>query len=299
MIVTIFVSVVLPIFLIIGLGFVLDRKLRLDLPTLSKLNFYVFVPALCFVMLLKAELAPAKLGWIGLFSLVHGALLFALAWGVFAHRALKPQQTILSLGTVFSNVGNYGIPLIVLAFGPRQVGVITVIVVVQNLLSFTVGIWLLERKTQGAGQVLRGLLAVPVVYAVALAIALQLAHVALPERLMTPLQYLADGLIPVALLTLGAQLSRTRLTRGVAPLTTVGVLRLLVSPALAAALVPLFGFTAPVSSVLIVAAAFPVGVNVFILAAQYRQDEELASQAIFWTTLLSAVTVSLLLLFVR
>ena len=44
-------SVILPVFIIIGVGWLLDRKFQLDLPTLSKLNFYVFVPALMFVML--------------------------------------------------------------------------------------------------------------------------------------------------------------------------------------------------------------------------------------------------------
>jgi predicted permease len=295
---TILLQIIAPIFLLIGIGALMERKFRLDLSTLAKLNFYAFVPALVFVKLLEANLTPAALWRVGLFGLVHVTVLFGLAWGIFAHRTFRAHQTILALGTVLSNVGNYGIPFILLAFGDAQIGVITVLVVLQNLLSFTFGIWMLERATRPAHLVLRGLLEVPVIYAVLLALGLQLGGHTLPAPLLLPLRYLADGLIPVALLTLGAQLARTRVAQELTALATIGTLRLLISPLLAMALVPFFGFPAPVPAVLIVASAFPVGVNVFILASEYHQGEEVASQAIFLTTLLSAVTMAAWLLVV-
>ena len=45
----------------------------------------------------------------------------------------------------------------------------------------------------------------------------------------------------------------------------------------------------------VISAGLPVAVNVFILSAEYRRDEELASQMVFWTTILSAITLSVLL----
>ncbi len=293
MLITVFLAVIAPIFLLIAVGIALDRRFRLDLPTLSKLNFYAFVPALTFVKLLEAEIRPAQMFTVGLFTLAHAALLLALAWSAFSF--LKEKQTILTLGTIFTNAGNYGIPFVLLAFGDAQIGVITTVLVVQNLLTFTLGIWLMERKAHGAGQVLGSMLRVPVVYAVALALTLRAFHLVPPAPIYAPLKYLSDGLIPIALLTLGAQLARTRLTQDALPLSAVTAMRLLVSPLLAALLVVPFGFTAPVSAVLIASAGFPVAVNVYILAAEYRRDEELASQSIFLTTLLSGLTLSLLL----
>ena len=70
-------------------------------------------------------------------------------------------------------------------------------------------------------------------------------------------------------------------------------------PLVAVGLVHVLGFGPDVSSLLIVAAGLPVAVNVYILSAQYQQDEELASQAVFWTTLLSGVTISILLALAR
>lgn len=295
MLIGIFLSIIAPLFLLIGVGVAMDRRFRLDLPTLSKLNFYVFVPALSFVKLLDAELPASSMATIALFSVVHPLALLALAWVVCAHRSLKPQRLTLSLGTLFYNAGNYGIPLVLLAFGDSQIGAIATVLVVQNLLTFTLGIAMLQHKAQGLGRALGGTLKTPVVQAVALALILRGLNVPLPPQVHAPMKYLADGLIPVALLTLGVQLSRTRLTRAVLPLSVISLLRLVASPLLAALMVGPFGLTPPQSSVVIIAAGFPVAVNVYILAAEYQRDEDLASQSIFVTTLLSAVTVSLLL----
>ncbi len=117
----------------------------------------------------------------------------------------------------------------------------------------------------------------------------------LAEQVRIPLNDLADGLIPIALLTPGVQLSRSRSGRNLVPLGAVGIARLVFSPLLAFGLVLLFGFGAPEFSLLIVAAALPVAVNTFILTAEYGRDAGLASQAVFWTTLASAGTLSLLL----
>ena len=44
----IFMNSMVPILVLIGVGFVLDRKFKLDLYTLSKLNFYILLPTFIF-----------------------------------------------------------------------------------------------------------------------------------------------------------------------------------------------------------------------------------------------------------
>ena len=288
--------VILPIFVLIGIGFALDRLLRLDLPTLSKLNFYAFVPALIFIKILDTDLAGATMGWIAFFCLVHTAILYVAACVVFSHGAMKSSRTVLSLSAIFNNCGNYGIPLVVFAFGDEYIGPLAVVIIFQNLLSFTFGVWLLERESRARLPVILRLLRIPSVIVVVIALAMRWRHVAMAEEIRRPLDYLAQGLVPVALLTLGAQLSRSALLPRLAPISAVTVARLVVSPALAAALAPLFGFSGALAGLLVVTAGLPVAVNVYILAAEYGRDEELASQAVFWTTLLSAASVSILLL---
>ena len=40
---------IIPIFVLICLGYIIDKKFKPDMNTLTKINFYLFVPAFSFV----------------------------------------------------------------------------------------------------------------------------------------------------------------------------------------------------------------------------------------------------------
>ncbi len=292
-------DIILPIFLIIAVGFVMDRRFRLDLDTLSKLNFYVFVPALLFVKLLYADISGASMLTVGFFTIVQMAVLFALSLLVYAPPRLRPARAVLSMTSMFNNCGNYGIPLVIFAFpdNPELLGPLAVIIAMQNLANFTFGIWLFERRKHGTINVLKGFVGVPVVYALIAAIVMRLFNLEPFPQIAKPIGFLSDGLVAIALITLGAQLSRSLSISDPLPLAIVALMRLVISPLLTAAMIPLFGIDlrSPLAAMIIVIAGMPVAVNVYILAAEYKRDEALASQAIFWTTLLSPITLAILL----
>ncbi|MGQ9540318.1 MAG: hypothetical protein ACUVTY_04400 [Armatimonadota bacterium] len=86
----------------------------------------------------------------------------------------------------------------------------------------------------------------PVIYALGAALLLNAFSIRLPQPLMIPLGYMADALMPVALLTLGTQLGRG-IGRPPAGLLAVPIaLRLVFAPLLALALLPLFGLPADI-----------------------------------------------------
>lgn len=293
---TIFGSVILPIFVLIGIGTALDRCFQLDLRTLGKLNFHVFVPALLFIKIFEANTAGGTLMRVAIFTMVQMTILFTAAHLAMAYAPLRQSRTVLSLGAVFANAGNYGIPLCIVAFGDEYVGALAMVIVTQNIFAFTFGVWLFQEESGGVRHVLRAMAKIPALYAVAFALILKAMHLGLAEQVHQPLNLLADGLIPVALLTLGAQLSRSTIARkNLLPLSVVTLIRLGLAPLLAFALVPIFDFPPTLAALLIVVSGLPVAVNLFILAAEYEKDEDLASQAVFWTTLLSAGSVSILL----
>ena len=288
-------SVILPVFLIIGVGVVLDRCFTIDLPTLSKLNFYVFVPALVMVKLLDADLPADTMLKVGGFGIAHVVILFAISLGAYSWGSLKAKRAVLSLATMFYNTGNYGFPFVILAFGDEYVGIIAILLMTQNLLNFTLGIWILEGSKASNGSLLK----IPILYVLAIALAMRALGLDLVPSVKQPLTYLGNGLIPIALLTLGVQLSRCKISREIVPLSVLTVIRLVVSPVIGWGLVTALGIEGVTGAVLIASAGLPVAVNVFILAAEYNRDAELASQGVFWTTLLSPVTLAVVLMLVR
>jgi len=299
MVLSILASIIFPVFVLIGIGWLLDRRFRLDVPTLSKLNFYVFVPALIFVKVLDSDIRLTDARDIVLVSVLLVAALYGLTRVVYRFAPFRDAATALTLGTLFFNAGNYGLPLAELAYPGVGAGIMAIVLMTQNLLCFTLGLWILESRSRTPGAILLGLVRIPVVPAIAAALSLRGIELQPPAVVMVPLRYLADGLIPVALLTLGVQLGRTTRSETALPLAGVGLARLVISPLIAWGLVWLVGMSGPAAGVCIVAGGLPVAVNVYILASEYRQHAALASRMVFWTTLLSAASLTVVLALVK
>ncbi len=295
---TIFWSIVLPVFILLAVGFALDKAFRLDITTLVRINFYVFSPAIVFLTLVKSNLQASDILSIVGFTVVHEVILAAIAFGLFSLRPFVEKRTVLTYGAVFYNSGNYGFPLMLLAFGPGAVGVIAIVLVVQIIFLFTVGM-LSFVGGQSARESLGRLLRTPVIYAVILGLALRGLGINLEGPLVTPIDRLGEAFIAMALLTLGVQLARSPFAGDALRVSSVSVLRLAVSPLLAAGLAALLRLPAEIGMVLVVGAGLPVAVNIFILATEFNHDAEFASRIVFWTTLLSVLTIPVLLWLVQ
>ena len=297
--VNIFSTIILPIFVLIGIGFVLDRAFHLDVQTLSKLGFYVFSPAIMLAIILRSDMQTSEMGQIALFTVAHAAVMYLIGMTVFSVRPFASHRTVMAFGSAFFNAGNYGFPLMMLAFGDWAVSAIAIVVAVQSILFFTVGLILFNGGHGGLRKALLTLLKMPTLYAIILAFALRVLHINLPPQIDIPLGYLVDAFIAVALLTLGVQLSTSRLGRNVGPIVAVSLSRLIFSPVVALGLVLLLRLEEPLADVMVVGAGLPVAVNVYLMATEFERDAELASLMVFWTTLLSALSVSILLSLVR
>ena len=295
----IFTNVILPIFVLIGLGVLLDRAFKLDVRTLTRISFYIFSPVVVFLGIFNTDLQAGQLVSI---VLIEGSLIvamFLIAALLFSGSAFAGKRGLCEFGAMFFNGGNYGFPLMLLAFGEWAVGVMAIVLLVQALGMFTIGVLLMGGADDGPRDAIIRLLKIPVVYAIPLGFALRLLHVTLPVAISTPLQQINNGFISMALLTLGVQLSRSRIAGEIRSVLTVTGVRLLLSPLVAFGLVLLFKPGPQIAPVLAIAGGLPVAVNLFVLSVEFEQDADFGSRLVFWSTLLSAVTIPLLLIVFR
>ena len=115
---SIFVENLLPVFVAVGLGFVLDRKFKLDVKTISRTSFYVLSPCLIFTSLTKSSVSGEEFGRIILFEVLVMAVLLAITWGLARLTRLNRQQeSAFLLSVLFVNAGNYGLSVNDFAFG--------------------------------------------------------------------------------------------------------------------------------------------------------------------------------------
>lgn len=303
----VFTQVLLPILLMFSAGWVLDRRWKLDLPTVVKLNINVFVP--CFVFYeLTTKQVKGRDAWMAIgYTAAVVAVLFVIAALIGKWRRYSLAQTrSMQIASVFYNSANYGIPLMHLAY-PGSETLQVFIVLVQNIGNFTLGIFLVSSaKNRGWGAIMP-MLRQPSIWAVTAALILRGVHGpfdpghADPSMrwLWTPLSYFHDGLVAMALLTLGVQLSKTAARSALPRLGWALTLRLLVSPLVGWGVALLFGFEGELLKTMILSTAFPTAVNTALIAHEFKADTDYATGAVFWSTLFSMVTVTALIVILK
>lgn len=101
----------------------------------------------------------------------------------------------------YSNTGNLGIPLMVLAFGEQQLGAIVILFVLSNLLHFSVGIFLLSANAS------RWLwLRSPMLWAALAGLLVANLQISLPAYVVTSASLLGQLSVPLMLFALGIRL---------------------------------------------------------------------------------------------
>ncbi|WNS45471.1 AEC family transporter [Paenibacillus sp. MMS20-IR301] len=295
---TILLNNVIPLFIVILLGAVLYRAFKLDIKTLSKLNFYMLTPAVVFQLLYGTEISFALFGQIILFFCIYMLLQYAVLEVVIRVRGLKGgMPAALRNSVLFANSANYGLPINQLAFSgnPLTLAVQVVILTLQSFLPNTYGIYSVNAHRSSLRTMLRTIAGQPVIYAIPLALIMRGLDIPLPGFLAAPISYVANTFIGLALITLGVQLGSMKwsLPRGKALDLTLSVtLRLLAGPAVAALTLWALGMDGLVAKALIVSSAVPTSLSSVLLAVEFDNEPEFSSQAVFFSTLLSTLTVT-------
>lgn len=299
----ILMNVTLPIVALVGLGFGAQRRLNLDVPSLNRLIVFIIMPAFLLHFLSAARQPIGELWPTIYFTAIQFALLLLLGWlAAKLFRLPAEYAPILAMATVYANVGNYGIPLVKLAFPESFILHQSVITSMMTILIVSVGAWMLapDRGERGMLARLKVAFETPVVPAVLVGLALRAAEIRLPPVIGTPIELIGTTFPPLALFALGAQLAQTG--RGgleAGPLSLVLVLKLLAAPALTWGLGLALAIPDDLLDLYVVAAATPVGVLLALFCAEYDRQPRFVSGAVLFSTLLSPIVVTGWILLVR
>lgn len=297
MIAVILVQVVLPIFILIGIGSVMQYVFKLDLYTLTKINFYFITPAAVFISMYKSEMSAALFGSVALFYTLYVLVLYGVGTLVARQRKFtRGMKAAFTNSLILDNSGNYGLPINNLAFrgDPLASSIQALIMSMQSLLTFTYGVISIQgAKTEGLyRQAVIGFLKMPVPYALVLGLLMHILSVPLPMFIYQPLQYGEQSMVAIALLTLGAQIIKYPLRLDRLEVYLSVALRLLFAPAVGFILILILGMKGIPAQALLIASGMPVGVNTSILAEEYQNEPDFAAQTILISTILNVITIT-------
>jgi malonate transporter len=301
-------EIVPPIFGVILAGYLFARTPLLSqegIRGLSGFVFYVAMPALLFRTLGRGVVPAGTNLDIFLTYLVGCLVLYGIALGIgrLVYRGGLQAGAILGMGATFSNAVMLGIPLVFTAFGEEGLVAIMMIVVFQSAVLMPLTTILLEvGRGDGTGlsrlgpTTLAALARNPVIVAMVAGLAWGTGGLSLPGPVDRFIDLLGHGAVPAALFALGASMAAFRITGDLMGSLVMVGLKMLALPVIIWVLAAhVFALPPLHTAVAVIAAALPVGANVFIIASAYRVHEGRAATAVVISTAISVVTAALLL----
>lgn len=291
--ISLFTDNLLPVLLVAGLGFILQRRMHLPARPLSSMVFNVLLPALVFQLLVTTAIGAADILRMMGFALLVMSAVGAVSWGLARALRLSAGPTAaLILVTMFMNAGNYGLSVSQLAFGAQGLAWATLFYVASSLLTNSLGIYVASVGRSSPREALTGLLKVPSVYAIPAALVVRLGDLPWPTFISRPVELLASAALPLMLLLLGIQVADAKLPNARGLLALATGLRLLLSPLIALLLAPLFDLRGAAWQAGVLEAGMPTAVLTGLIAFQYDLEPDFIAGTILATTLLSPITLT-------
>lgn len=302
----------LPILSLIAIGFVLDRKFKLDVKTLSKIIFFLVMPSFVFKNVYLTTF-PSSTG-----SILSCALALFFINGVIATLVGKLRHYDQSMieafrnGTMFNNSANLGVALIILVFthdpflvngepvylAEAMIAQI-ILMVFQNITLNTVGLFQAGRGQLAAIDAIRIVLRMPIIYVLVAVFTIKYFQIDATQFFFWPIMERAgEALLPLAMCSIGIQLSRTKIIWLDPNVWLTTVMKLIITPLIALCLIYGSGTFTPVTAqVFLIYSAIPTAVNTALFAIELNNCPEFATQVVMNTTVLSSITLTFFIFF--
>lgn len=297
---SVFASDLLPIFVIAGAGFALARWLNASATTLTHVVFYALLPCFAFHLLITSVATGREFGQMVLLAvLVMLAMAAVGALLSLALRLTRAESTVFLLVVMFSNGGNYGLPVVSFAFGEEALSYGTVFFLTGSVLTNTVGAFLAAAGRRSLRTAATSVLKMPAIYGMAAAAVVLATGISVPTPLLRPITMLSDAALPLMILVLGMQLERASAPKRPALVAAAVCVSLLVAPLVALGLTSMFDVTGAARQAVVVLSSMPVAVATTILAVEFDASPDFVTGAVFLSTVLSPITLTPLIAYLR
>ncbi|PMC34817.1 hypothetical protein CJ195_21445 [Bacillus sp. UMB0899] len=289
-----FVTILIPIFFIFGIGFIGEKILKFDTKPLSNMAIYLMVPFLAFEIFYTTDFSIDYL-MMAIYTIGLVFCLILVIYGIAFLKKYSLKKTCgMILASAFMNNGNYGTPLIFFAFGETGLRYAVILMVIQQLVMCTVGIYYAAKGSPNGGGVkmaLKEVVKMPIVYGTLLGVTFHLLQIPISESFMEAISMVGNAAVPMIMIILGMQLAKISIKElDIAPLSLTLGIRLLLSPVIAFGLTLVLPIDDLLKQIMIVLSAMPTAANTTLYALKYDTEPQFVSSATLFSTVLSVIT---------
>lgn len=292
----VFINVILPVFTIVVIGAYSGKKLDLEARTLTRVAYYVFVPAFTFQAISQAAVPFAiAVKMLAFIILTHlAAVVLAGGIGRLLGRSKEMIAAFVMIAS-FGNVGNYGLAVVRFRLGEEAVAPTTIFFVAISMTAFVICVGAAGWAHGGSRGALWNVIKTPALWAALVASLVSAGDVDVPLMVGRMIGLLADGMIPVMLFALGLQLREQGRVNLNADVFLGSGIRLVMAPLLAWLIVQPFNLSRLESAAGILESAMPAAVLVSIIAKENDIVPQFVTSVVVVSTLLSVVTLSVIM----
>lgn len=296
---SIFLNVVTPVFGLVSIGYLLGPKLHLETRTLSRVAYYIFVPAFVFHHISGTAITLDRTGK-ALVYIIMVHLLGAVSGYVLARliKGSTKKAAAFALIASFGNVGNLGIPLIVFRLGEPAAATATIYFVAINMTAFIIGVGA-ANWVSGAGlSAVWSIFKTPAIIAVIPAIMFPVSGTEIPLMVSRIIGLLSGAMIPVMLIAMGLSLATSAWIKLDSDVIIATGLRLILVPLIAFSVALFFNISGIERTAGILQAGMPAAVLTWIIAMEHDLLPDFVFSVLVFSTICSLFTLTVLLVWI-
>ncbi|CAH1199670.1 AEC family transporter [Paenibacillus sp. JJ-223] len=295
--ISLFGTVSVPILLACLLGYLYQKYKSPDAKVLADLSLFVLSPCLIVSAVSGSGLNNSAFAHIALFTVIQTVLCWGASLAVGKlFRFDTPSSRAMELTSIFANSNNYGLPLLLLAFGNAGFAIGVTNVVLHIVLVNTLGLYIASRSSFSPRQAAAKMVRNPLIYAAVVGLMLYLFQIPLPTSLNSGLELIGGAYAAIVLLMLGMQLRKTNWRASMRRELWISiVMRIVGVPLLSLLTIHLLGLHGLEASVLFVQSSMPSAINSVVLMEKYGGDKELVSVNVAITTTASFLYLPILI----
>jgi predicted permease len=299
-------SSLLPVVLLILIGFVAGKAKLVrgeSVRDLSNLVFLVLTQALLFRTISSVHIEQLDFRPVAQYFLVAGGLFVAMLW-IYGGNS---RASVLALASIFSNTLMIGVPLIGLAYGQEGQVLLFTLISLHALVLLSFATLVLELQVAHEQAALSGerrpvwrtvasAMRNAIIHPVPLPILVGLVYAqtgwGLHPIVDRPLALLGSAFGPVALVLVGITLALTSIGQQIGLALRLSLVKTVVHPVLMGGVGYFLGLRGLNLAVMTVAAALPIGANVFLFSQRYRKEEDAVTAGVAVSTAMAIVSVT-------
>lgn len=298
---TSFTQVVI-LFLVAAVGFIChktgiytEKASRLT----TNLLFYMVAPAIIIRSFYGMDYSRDSIK--GLLMALLGGILFHVVGMIFAtvlfNKNGQETASIFKYACCYGNVGYMALPLAQAILGDEGVFYCSVILVPFNILSFTHGVGIMQKKDEKEKINIKKLIVNPGVIGVAIGFPIFLLQIDLPQIIYSPVSYIADLNTPLAMVMFGTYLASADWKTLFSDKRIFGsaIVKLILVPLITIGCLKLFGYGGTLIAACALSASAPTASNTVMFAAKYDRDTAVASKVTAFVSVLSILTMPVMI----